>query len=234
MLIKFILAIALIAFIFWWMSRWKRLPDDQRRSFLLKALIYGAFFVCLLAVLTGRAHWLTAVFTGMLAAAKFGLRALPFVNVLRRGKLFNNPVFNTPFLKAELDLQNGQIFGTITEGPLKGSELSSLNKEDFEILENHYRQHDKASYYLICVIRQRGGARQQRQERFESTGDPSLEEARLILGLEPSPTREQVVSAHRTLIQKLHPDRGGNDYLASRVNLAKDVLLKHLDDHAKH
>lgn len=42
-------------------------------------------------------------------------------------------------------------------------------------------------------------------------------------------TAEMVNDAHRRLIQKLHPDRGGNDYLAARVNLARDVLLKHIE-----
>ena len=57
----------------------------------------------------------------------------------------------------------------------------------------------------------------------------SLEEAYNILGLSPGATRQQVTLAHRKLIQKIHPDRGGNDYLASKINLAKKMLLKKLD-----
>lgn len=57
----------------------------------------------------------------------------------------------------------------------------------------------------------------------------TLEEARKILSVSAHASREEIIGAHRKLIQKFHPDRGGNDYLASRINAAKALLLKQLD-----
>ena len=58
-----------------------------------------------------------------------------------------------------------------------------------------------------------------------------VREAMDTLGLkgdEQTLTREDIIGAHRKLMQKLHPDRGGNDYLAAKVNEAKELLLKRL------
>jgi hypothetical protein len=69
----------------------------------------------------------------------------------------------------------------------------------------------------------RGGM--DRPPHSEPGGALSHEEARAILGLEPNASPEQIRAAHRRLIQQFHPDRGGSDYLAARINQAKKTLL---------
>ncbi|MEX1198129.1 MAG: DnaJ domain-containing protein [Pseudohongiellaceae bacterium] len=52
----------------------------------------------------------------------------------------------------------------------------------------------------------------------------SRSEALQVLGLPEGASLEEVQQAHRRLLQKLHPDHGGSDYLAQRINAARDRL----------
>ncbi len=53
----------------------------------------------------------------------------------------------------------------------------------------------------------------------------SVEEAMEVLALKPGYKDEDVILAHRRMMQKVHPDRGGSDYLAAQINKAKDTLI---------
>ncbi len=70
-----------------------------------------------------------------------------------------------------------------------------------------------------------GQTHQQAQPPPQGKNAMSKEEAIEVLGLKPDYTKDDVVSAHRRMMSKVHPDRGGSDYMAAQLNKAKDTLL---------
>ena len=57
------------------------------------------------------------------------------------------------------------------------------------------------------------------------SGSMTKQEAYDVLGLKPGADADAIHAAHRRLMRAAHPDAGGSDWLASRVNQARDVLL---------
>lgn len=65
----------------------------------------------------------------------------------------------------------------------------------------------------------------QYNSRAKADATMSKRDAAEILGVDENCNPEEIKAAHKRLIQKLHPDRGGSDALARQINAAKDVLL---------
>ncbi|KAF5730265.1 mitochondrial import inner membrane translocase subunit TIM14-3-like [Tripterygium wilfordii] len=51
-------------------------------------------------------------------------------------------------------------------------------------------------------------------------------EAAMILGVRESAVMEKIKEAHRRVMVANHPDAGGSHYLASKINEAKDIMLR--------
>ena len=93
--------------------------------------------------------------------------------------------------------------------------------------------HDMQGAQLLRAYMERTGARAGVGQNGSggsrgAGGGMSVEEAYAVLGLTPGATPEEIQQAHRALMKRYHPDQGGSTYLASKINEAKDVLLRQL------
>lgn len=207
-------------------DRLRKLTPDQRRALLWQGFFTGFFALTLVLALSGRVHWLTVVFAavpligGPLAAAA----ARGWQRLLRRaGSPQIASRFRTPALEVRVNLLSGAIDGTVLTGRFAGQALSVLTRQQLETLRAELDPADRKSALLLnaYLARRFGGAAQPPP----TAEPPAADEAWQVLGLSPGASREEIIRAHKRLMQKLHPDRGGNDYLAAKVNAARDRLL---------
>lgn len=195
-------------------------------------------------VATGRLHWIAAALTVGLPLAFKILSALGMLRLLQRLSGAGGPTpfpgghsaggsgqrqseVTTRFLRMQLDHGSGELEGRILDGPHVGASLSDLTLAEQLTLLEHYRREDADSARLLetWLDRRHGAAWRQ----TGSAGDPGRDEALRILGLSGDPDRDSIVKAHRRMMQKFHPDHGGSEELAARINAAKERLLRDLD-----
>jgi hypothetical protein len=129
----------------------------------------------------------------------------------------------------QLDHDTGDLQGEILCGSFQGWRLADLDRAQLEEFLAYCHSEDTESVQLLdSYLQQRfpGDNGFDSQQRNPDSGHtPGRTEAFAVLGLSEGASREDIIAAHRQLIQKLHPDRGGNDYLAAQINRAKDLLL---------
>lgn len=213
-------------------------PASSRGPALLKL---GAVLAVPLAgylALTGRLHVL-----GLILALAYPLlrRLGPGLWQRRRATTGGGQqsTVSTPILEMTLDHDSGQLSGQVLQGPLQGLSLEQLEEHQFVELLRYCRKHDSESARLLeTYLDKRYGEawRADDNDEKEETGGGSAgaavngtgmsrDEAYEILGLPADASPEAIIKAHRRLMQRLHPDRGGSAYLAARINAARKTLL---------
>lgn len=234
MILLIAVALALVILV----RRAQRQPPHKRRAAYMQIMLGGAVVGVVVLTLMGKMHWIGAALTGALVIARQTLplliRLLPMLGSLRgqgaqaAGK---KSEVTSRILKMTLDHDSGDLSGVVLEGAHQDWLLDELDREQLDDLMAFCQREDADSAQLLAsYLEQRfpeeSGAeeRSQHQESGQSAG-LTRAEALAVLGLSDDADHDDIVAAHRTLIQKLHPDRGGNDYLAAKINEAKDFLL---------
>jgi CysZ protein len=144
----------------------------------------------------------------------------------------------TRFVLLVVDHYSGHIGGEVLDGPQRGKPLEAVSTDDLVELLHRAYMHDASSAEALEVYLERERNRPIRRpspQTFASQAPraPTAASARMnesealaVLGLPPSAGPAEIRAAHKRLMQRLHPDRGGSDYLASKINEAKDVLTE--------
>jgi DnaJ-domain-containing protein 1 len=146
------------------------------------------------------------------------------------------------FLAMELDHDTGELGGRVLDGQFAGWDLMDLGEVETRALLDEIRP-DPESVRLFeswldtnragwreYFADQDAGEEQSWSAEAGSTssstpGRDKVTEAYAVLGLKPGAGDEEIKAAHRELMKGVHPDRGGSEFLAAKINEARDLLL---------
>lgn len=238
--------VGVAAFLFLWRA-FGAAQRSQRFKQLAAAAAVVLVTVLLLLTATGRLHWLAALAAGALPFLRglAGLIAGPLISNFLRNKLFargNAPpgaapgpapkdsTVATDDLRMTLDHATGAMDGEILAGGAAGRRLSELDLPALRTVFGELSAEDSRQLLGAYLDRRFPGWSDEAADRggrtsAETTGDMDAEQALAVLGLDAGASKTDIIEAHRRLMQKLHPDRGGTDYLAATLNRAKKVLI---------
>jgi hypothetical protein len=141
----------------------------------------------------------------------------------------------TRFVRMTLEHDTGVMAGVVLEGSYEGAQLEDLELEDLIALWREARAEDAQSAAVLEAYldklhgdawREAPGDQGAGAQAGAAPGDGPMgeEEALEILGLSKGASNDEVRRAYRDLMQKLHPDHGGSNWFAAKLNEAKRVL----------
>jgi hypothetical protein len=228
MILRLLLALVVVIAVIWGVQHIRRQPKERQRGLWIRFIfVAGAVTLAVLAV-TGRLHWvglaLAAILplfrTAFLMLVRFAPRLLPFV--FARHKSSKAQATSTEYIQVVMD-NNGEMGGLILKGSKAGKQLQQLSDQELLQIQQEFRSCAASVQVVRAFITKyrphlHSGDKQQ-------SGAMSESEAKEVLNIKGDYDKAAVISAHRKLMQKFHPDRGGSDYLAAKINQAKDVLL---------
>jgi hypothetical protein len=177
-----------------------------------------------------------AMFLTPLAILLPGWRRLrSMMSGLRGPSAARDSTVETRFIRMILDHDTGTMSGTVLQGRFAGMRLDELRPPELLLLLRECRAEDEEAARLLEAYldrvrsdwRDEMAGEQPRGGPPPSSPDVTVDEAYAILGLAPGADAEAIKAAHHRLMKQLHPDHGGTDYLASKINRARDVLLRH-------
>ena len=136
----------------------------------------------------------------------------------------------TEFLEVALEHDTGRISGRVLKGQFAGRALEDLTPLETALLWQDCRFADPQSAQVLEAYLDR--AHPSWREDMARTGGSDASQTGMshaqaldILGLSEGASDDDIRRAHRDLMLKMHPDRGGSTFIAAKINEAKDVLL---------
>lgn len=222
-------------------SLWIRSGLNTRQT--LMTLGVAALIIVIVALtVTGRINWIVAALAALIPLVRrIGtlVRFAPWLAALfprlrstngsasRQSTEAGSTTTDSSFFRMTLHHASGHMDGEIKQGTHKGHFLSELDVPKLVGLLAEIREYDSQRLLEAYLDRNHPEWRTKDKTTPDISGqNMTRSEALSALGLGENATREEIVTAHRRLIQKLHPDRGGSTYLAALLNRAKDTLLK--------
>ena len=131
----------------------------------------------------------------------------------------------TAMLAMRLDPASGTLSGRVLRGHQAGRDLSELTPGELRALLAEAAANDAESVPLIEAWLDRAHPGWRAAGPATPGSVPDRAEALAILGLAEGATETEIRAAHARLMRAAHPDAGGSDWLAARLNAARDALL---------